>query len=135
MRIGIIVSKPATPLFLIVEDEPLIAMMLEAQLRDLGIEPVAVRTSAEARQALDARPVDAAILDYHLVEETTAEFAAQLQALGVPFAMCSGSVGHDMAAQCPDVDLLAKPYSDEALSGVVRTLLARAAERKSASAA
>ena len=50
---------------LVVEDEPLLAMLLEENLADLGHDKVtAVATVDQALSALDEGPVDAALLDF-----------------------------------------------------------------------
>ena len=67
---------------LIVEDEPLISMMLEDFLQSLGHEVAAVCESVdEARTAVADREFDLAILDVNLKGESVWPIAAQLREL------------------------------------------------------
>jgi CheY-like chemotaxis protein len=117
------VTHSTTALILIVEDEPVIAMMLEAHLYDMGLRTVLARSNAEASQMIEREHVDAALLDFHVLDGTSEVLAAHLHALGIPFAMCTGSTATDLGKICPGVPVLQKPYSDEALSAAINTLL------------
>lgn len=111
---------------LIVEDEPLLAMLLEENIADLGHEPVgAAATVAQALALLDDGPVDCAFLDFSLGgENTSIPVAARLQAENIPFTYLSGHSTLDKRASAPDAPLLTKPAS---LDGIARALEAMAA--------
>ncbi len=76
---------------LVVEDEALIAMLLEDLLGDLGCKVVG--PAANVTQALELaareRP-DAAVLDVNLGKETVFPVADALQRAGVPFVFITG---------------------------------------------
>lgn len=101
---------------LLVEDEPLISLDIEMTLDQLGHEVLAAPTVAEALERMAAGDVDLAILDYHLKEADTTEVAARLRQAGVPFIVCSGSVGlGEVDRAFAGASFLAKPFSTDVL--------------------
>jgi len=107
---------------LVVEDEPLIAMMLEDFLAELGKTHVATCDSiASALAAIDAEHPDAAILDINLSGgATTWPVADALAAKGIPFIFSSG--GDDANPAYVDRPRLAKPYTMDGLSAALDSL-------------
>lgn len=102
--------------FLIVEDEPMIAMLLEDILDAAGHDIVAVVDSnADARALLDKGGVDAAILDINLTDGESWPLAADLQRRNIPFLMASGDSGSTPPPGLAPVQMLAKPFSLESL--------------------
>ena len=98
---------------LVVEDEPLLAMLLEESLADLGHEAIgAAATADQALALIEAQDIDGALLDFSLGQDATSVVVAQrLVADGTPFYYLSGhaSVGPDDGA--PPAPLLTKPLS------------------------
>jgi len=111
---------------LLVEDEPLLAMLLEETITDLGHEPIgAAATIAQAFALLDKGPVDCALLDFSLGgANTSIPVAERLFAEGVPFTYLSGHSALDKQAGAPEGPLLTKPASTD---GLVRALESMAA--------
>lgn len=109
---------------LVVEDEPLLAMLLEENLADLGHE--AVGTAATVDQALlmlDETDVDCALLDFSLGRDTTsAAVARKLQAAGKPFYYLSGHASLEEGDDTPPAPLLTKPVSLDALRGALHAM-------------
>jgi DNA-binding response OmpR family regulator len=107
---------------LIVEDEPLIAMMLEDFLVELGKTHVATCDSIDgALAAIDAEQVDAAILDINLSGgEKTWPVADALAAKNIPFVLSSG--GEDAHPAYADRPRLAKPYTMDGLAAALAKL-------------
>ena len=106
---------------LIVEDEPLIAMMLEDFLEMLGKELVGCCDTVQSALATieDEHP-DAAILDINLSGgEKSWPVADALAAKGIPFVLSSG--GEEVADGHADRPRLAKPYT---MDGVEKALAA-----------
>ncbi len=103
---------------LLVEDEPLLAMLLEECLADLGHEPVgAVATVEQAHALLDLNPVDCALLDFSLGgSDTSVEVAQRLARLGIPFCYLSGHSTLEADSGAPDAPLLTKPVTMDALT-------------------
>jgi len=77
---------------LIVEDESLVAMLIEAILEDLGGETVGPLASVEEALAfLEAAPqLDAALLDVNLAGRQVFPVAEALVATGVPIVFSTG---------------------------------------------
>lgn len=101
---------------LVVEDESLIAMMIESQLEDLGHEVVA--TAARLREALGlARTldVDFAVLDVNLAGELSYPVAEALQARGVPFFFVTGYGAAGLPREFADALVLSKPFAPDQL--------------------
>jgi len=109
---------------LIVDDEPLIAMLVEAWIVDMGHEPVGPAYSlAEASALLDAR-LDAAIIDLTLGHESGRPIAEALAARGTPFLYATGQSEAQLDALPPAAGVLLKPYSFEAFEAALHTMLA-----------
>src|SRR5271154_4843468 len=87
------------PRVLIVEDEPMVAMDLEATVREItSAEIVVVATVSGARRAM-AAPLDFAFLNIEVTDGKTFEIALELQRNEVPFVFVSGSreaLPHDL---------------------------------------
>jgi CheY-like chemotaxis protein len=110
---------------LIVEDEALVAMMVEDLLIDLGCEVAGVAASvAAAIELIDdpGRQIDAAILDVNLGRETAYPVAERLASRGVPFAFATGYGASGVIPKFAAVPILVKPFADEELQRVVQLL-------------
>jgi CheY-like chemotaxis protein len=128
-RGAIATLPPLTPTVLLVEDEPLVAMLTEENLRDLGFEPFWVATAAEALHALEhqgLRPA-LAIIDVGLPDmrgDNLAELIRRLRPdLGIILA--SGYDEADLRARFagePRISVLAKPYGGGDLERCARAL-------------
>lgn len=111
---------------LIVDDEPLIAMLVEAWIVDMGHDPVGPAHSlAEAQALLDA-PLDAAIVDIALGHESGRPIAEALAARGVRFLYATGQSERQLDDLPPAAGVLLKPYSFEAFEAALRTMLSEA---------
>ncbi len=106
---------------LLVEDEGLVAMMLEDLLADLGCEVAA--SLASVREALEwieaGGSADLALLDVNLNGEPAFPVAEALRAHGVPFAFATG-YGADHDPRFKDAPLLSKPIRQERLEALLR---------------
>jgi len=97
---------------LIVEDEPLIAMMLEDFLESLGHSVAATcDTVREALTEVDKGGFDLAILDVNLKGENVWPVATRLREQGVPFVIASGGHVDPPPAEFASVPLIEKPYT------------------------
>lgn len=120
---------------LIVEDESILAMLLEDFLDDLGYAPPAVASNvAQALRLLDARDIDFAILDINLGGEQSFPIADALDARGIPYIFMTGYGAAGVPEHLRDHYILQKPYGAEALKKALASCgqMAEAArERKS----
>ena len=109
---------------LVLEDEPLVAMLLEEMLLDLGCEVVGPAYNLREGERLAGEAVlDAAVLDVNVNGEMSDPVAEILRARGVPFALATGyGLSAPMAAN-GDVPVLQKPYPAGKLEAVLRELL------------
>jgi CheY-like chemotaxis protein len=102
---------------LIVEDEPLIAMMLEDFLASLGHRIVACCDSvAQALGHVEAGGFDVAIIDVQLKDgEQVWPVADRLAAAGTPFVLATGGHVEPPPAAHAGAPVLAKPYTIDAI--------------------
>lgn len=106
---------------LLVEDEPLIAMMLEDFLDALDKELAGTADSvAAALPLIESGGIDAAILDVNLRGgEKSFAIADALAQKDIPFVFATGGSGDEIADPHRDRPRLAKPFT---MDGVERAL-------------
>lgn len=103
---------------LLVEDEAIVAMLIEEMLSDLGCVVVEVAGTVSRGLALAADKdlrIDGAVLDVNLGGEAVYPVAEALIAKGVPFIFSTGYSTAGVQARYADVPVLAKPYEMSAL--------------------
>lgn len=115
---------PGAHRILIVEDEPLIAMMLEDFLAALGRELAGSADNVEAALALiEQGGIDATILDVNLRGgEQSWPIADRLAELGIPFVIATGGAGDTIAEAHRDHPVLSKPFTMSSVEAVLDTL-------------
>jgi len=103
---------------LIVEDEPLIAMMLEDFLESLGHHVVATCESVEeAMERVRAGGFDVAIIDVQLKDgKQVWPVADRLAADGTPFVLATGGHVDPPPEQHAGAPILSKPYTIDAIA-------------------
>jgi CheY-like chemotaxis protein len=105
---------------LVVEDEPLIAMMLEDFLETLGHRiHASCDNLADALDACRGGGFDIAILDVNLKGELVWPVAEALRDRGVPFVIASGGHVEPPPAVFAQVPLLEKPYTIDRIGPVL----------------
>jgi DNA-binding response OmpR family regulator len=109
---------------LVVEDEPLLSMLLEESVAELGHELAgSAATVKQALEALATSEIDLALLDFSLGHETTSvPIAERLHAAGIPFIYLSGHHTLEADGEVPEAPLLTKPFSLEQLEQAIRSL-------------
>ena len=112
---------PGKRSILIVEDEPLIAMMLEDFLETLGHDVVGTCESVEeALGHVDAGGFDVAIIDVQLRDgKQVWPVADRLAAAGTPFVLATGGHIDPPPAAHAGVPVLAKPYTIDAIEPAI----------------
>ncbi len=111
---------------LVVEDEMLIAVLIEQILEELGcvvVGPVA-RLDAALRLA-SQEALDAAILDVAIRGGHVQPVAEQLLARGIPFVLASGYGDWSLPENLRDQPRLTKPFTQVDLEQHVKLLCAR----------
>jgi CheY-like chemotaxis protein len=111
---------------LVVEDEMLILMMIEAMLADLGCESVtAAATISQAITLIDEEVFDGAMLDVNLNGGNSYPVADALVAQGVPFFFSTGNNGLHVKDRYSGTAVLRKPFMYEDLAAILTGLLPR----------
>jgi CheY-like chemotaxis protein len=113
---------------LIVEDEPLVALVVAGGLEDAGAEIVATAASVdEALRFVEIEEIDAAILDCNLRGRPVHEVASTLASRGVPLLFVSGYGREGLPSGFGDAPVLGKPFTQAQLVRAVAALIAPAA--------
>jgi CheY-like chemotaxis protein len=109
---------------LIVEDETMIAMLVEDMLAELGHQTVATaaRLDDAARIANEAA-FDAALLDVNLGGKTVDPIADILARRGIPFAFTTGTDQSGIPHAYRDRVTLQKPYLMEQLKDALARMM------------
>jgi CheY-like chemotaxis protein len=114
---------------LVVEDETMVALMLEDMLDEFGCVVVDVAGTLSRGMAIVAdEPLsfDGAILDVNLGGERVYPVATRLAERGVPFIFCTGYGRHGLDTDFAHVPTLAKPYMPEDLQKILVTVMGAA---------
>ena len=109
---------------LIVEDEYLLALLLEEELHSVGcIVTETVADLEKARNAARQTDFDIALLDINLSGEMVYPFADELSQRGIPFVFLSGYGAASGPERFRDRPRVAKPYElTELVKEVCRSL-------------
>jgi CheY-like chemotaxis protein len=105
---------------LIVEDESLVAMLIEDVLIDLGHEVVAIAGRLDqAAQYARELPIDLAIVDLNLNGQRTDPVAHILQERGLPFVFATGYGAAGVPDGMGDRPVLQKPFQPYELAAAI----------------
>ena len=112
---------------LVVEDEALVAMLVEDALEEAGFGVIGpVRSVGQALETLEAEQPDAAVLDLNLAGENSVAVADALVARGIPFVVATGYGAAGLPPTHRNALVLPKPYDPADLTAI----LARLCERR-----
>lgn len=109
---------------LLVEDEPIVAMLVEDMLMGLGANVIGPAAQVGEAVAMARREqLDAAVLDVKLGSDSSAEVAEILREREIPYVLATGL---DTPADPRDANapLLQKPYLQEDLARALEQALA-----------
>jgi len=116
-------TDPALPI-LVVEDDMMIAIMLEDQLTALGYKVVGPAARVDRALALiDKQPLAAALLDVNVGGEKVDRVADKLHLQRIPFAFVSGYAASWMPRAHADRPRLEKPFQAKDLKRVLENVL------------
>ena len=109
---------------LVVDDEPLVAMLTASMLEDLGHATEVVPSGASALSILRSdKEIDAVITDYAMPDMTGAELAAQIRGLrpDLPIILATGYADFPNA-HMQNLPRLSKPFGSHELRLILTTL-------------
>ncbi len=105
---------------LIVEDEMLVAMELEAILEDLGHQPVGIAPDLVTAEDYTGQPIDLALVDLNLRDGLTGpEIGKRLCALGVTVLFITANPRQLGAGVAGTVGVLTKPTDEETVRAAI----------------
>ena len=110
---------------LIVEDESLVAMLLETILADLGCDVVGPESNIEdgLNVASGTAPLDAALLDVNVAGREIFPVAEALKARGVPFVFSTGYGEAGLPEHWRGNPTVQKPFTEGAIHDALMTAL------------
>ena len=116
-------SLTKTRRVLIVEDDPVVAMVVEDTLQGMGLEALVNLSLVDALNELEASDIDAGLIDMGLRGESARPIVLALAARNIPFVVMSGSDQPELKAEFPQIRIVLKPLSVQALERVMLELL------------
>jgi DNA-binding NtrC family response regulator len=109
----------------LVEDEMIVAWLLEDMLAELGCAVVGPASSVnQALAMIDAEAIDVAMLDVNLNGQMSYPIADALTARGVPFVFSTGYHKDRLLERYRTVPALQKPFHLSELTDMLAKLLA-----------
>lgn len=112
---------------LLVEDEMLVAMLLESALEPEGCNVICAGFVEQATLLATERAIDAAVLDVNLHGKRSYPVAEALSARGIPFVFATGYGDFDLKTLFPDSPVITKPYDPDDVITTLSSLIAGAA--------
>ncbi len=102
---------------LVVEDESLVAMLLETILEDMGCLPVGPASTVEdgLAMAVDGERLDAALLDVNVAGREVFPIADALRERGVPFVFSTGYGEGGLPDDWRGHPTVQKPFTENAI--------------------
>ena len=116
--------------FLVIEDEPLVALEIGGILEDAGAQVLGpISTTEQALSFIkDSAAVDAALLDGNLHGQPVDDVAAALTRRNIPFVFVTGYGRETLPRAFQHAAILGKPFTDAQLLEAAGKLLAQAPE-------
>ena len=109
---------------LVVEDEVMVAWILEDMLAELGCQVVGPAARVEQALAMvDAETIDFAVLDVNLNGQKSFPVADALVSRGVPFVFSTGYDHHGFPDAYKAFAMMQKPYSHANLTAALESLI------------
>ncbi|MEO7068662.1 MAG: response regulator [Rhodanobacter sp.] len=115
--------EPSQACVLLVEDDAIVAMLVEQILLDMGLRVLVVATLDTALIEAEMADFDAAVIDMHLRGDSATQLIDTLLLSNVPFMVLSGGDQSAFHASHPQITILGKPFDKTELEQCVRGLL------------
>src|SRR5690606_25099356 len=110
-----------SPRWLIVEDESLVAMLIEDALGEIGLATMGPASRvARALDLIRSDPPQGAILDVNLAGEEVYPVAEELASRGIPFIFLTGYGRRGIRQGFDARPVLGKPFTVEQVQAAVR---------------
>jgi CheY-like chemotaxis protein len=110
----------------IIEDEGMVATLLEDMLADLGHEVVAIVGRVDrAAQLISETSADVVLLDVNLRGEQTYSLARALASRGIPFIFATGYGPAGLNEEWKGTPVLQKPFQTRDLERVMRQAVSK----------
>lgn len=116
-------SQTTSRCVLVIEDDAIVAMVVEEILLDMGLQVLTTSTLESALADIEIATFDAAIVDMHLRGDSAAPVTRALLARKTPFIVLSGLDQSDFTARHPQIKALIKPFEKAVLERAVRDML------------
>jgi DNA-binding response OmpR family regulator len=116
-------AKVNERVWLIVEDEPLVAMLVEDAIAELGLTASgpAMRVD-KALQLIEEQTFDGAILDVNLAGEPVYPVASLLRERQIPFLFLTGYGEEAIPDDFDKMPIVKKPFTVEQIQTAIRQL-------------
>lgn len=108
---------------LVVEDEAMVAMLIEDFLVELGckVAASAARLDAALEQAR-MQGIDVAVLDVNLAGQLSYPVASVLRTRGIPFVFATGYPPSNLPPEMQSAPVLSKPFTLQQLADALRVM-------------
>ena len=120
----------AGPCILILEDDMMLALLLEDQLADLGYRTIKAARVANGVRVASTASLDGAILDINVAGEASYPVAQALRKRRIPFVFATGYGAGGLAPEFRNAPTLNKPYTYADLQRVLAAALEAAPETR-----
>jgi len=107
---------------LLVEDEPLVAMMMSQMIGDLGATVVGPFGTVGEAIAAGAENLDAAVLDINVAGELVYPLAERLATSGTPMVFLTGYDAKSVDHRFHEADVLTKPIAEADLASCLASI-------------
>lgn len=111
------------PHILVVDDEPLVALLVADWLAELGYDVVGpIAKVPEAMRLVEEARLDGALLDVNLGAGDSFTLADAVRAKGIPLAFITGNASCTLPPRFTDLPVLGKPFEFEAMQALAERL-------------
>ena len=119
-------SEACSRRVLVVEDEPIVGMDIEAILSEAGLQVIGPATSAEeALELIRWDEVDCALIDFVLTDGDASTILAKLSEKNIPFAFVTGLSADGIPSAYSEIPTINKPFAAAELVNCVHLMCGR----------